>query len=202
MSYGIAPRFFASDATSFAGTKMNSGWGSMKRDTNHGHAMRSTRARSRVIHFMVVVLLKVGQKPMAVTRRRRTMPSTAPPATILSGARRHSSSAVTAQAKIMPENGSTTACGASRTSVTASTPMMPATIPCSAAFAQPRVRTRSNTGNSANIISNDGAGEPQRLVADVGRQHDRRPRRQLAKGEPIDELLRRQPAELVDELVL
>src|SRR5437867_7199042 len=58
MSYGIAPRFFASDATSFAGTKMNSGWGSMKREISHGHAMRSTRARSRVIHFMVVALLE------------------------------------------------------------------------------------------------------------------------------------------------
>src|SRR5213593_1354841 len=58
MSYGMAPRFFASDATSFAGTKMNSGWGSMKRAISHGHAMRSTRARSRVIHFMVVVLLE------------------------------------------------------------------------------------------------------------------------------------------------
>src|SRR5438876_6727931 len=58
MSYGIAPRFFASDATSFAGTKMSSGWGSMKREISHGHAMRSTRARSRVIHFMVVVLLE------------------------------------------------------------------------------------------------------------------------------------------------
>src|SRR5262245_40481216 len=58
MSYGIAPRFFASAVTSFAGTKMNSGWGSMKREINHGHAMRSTRARSRVIHFMGVVLLE------------------------------------------------------------------------------------------------------------------------------------------------
>src|SRR5262245_65702704 len=57
MSYGIAERFFASDATSVAGTKMNSGPGSMKREISHGHAMRSTRARSRVIHFMVVVLL-------------------------------------------------------------------------------------------------------------------------------------------------
>src|SRR5262244_1974976 len=64
MSYGIAPRFVASDATSFAGTKMNSGLGSMNREISHGHAMRSTRARSRVIHFMVVVLLTVGQKPI------------------------------------------------------------------------------------------------------------------------------------------
>src|SRR5262249_56718813 len=57
VSYGMASRFVASDATSFAGTKMNSGWGSMKREISHGHAMRSTRARSRVIHFMVLVLL-------------------------------------------------------------------------------------------------------------------------------------------------
>src|SRR5262245_43768173 len=98
-----------------------------------------------------------GQKPMAVTRRRRTMPSTTPPATILSGAIRHSSSAVTAPTKMTAENGSATACGASRTSVTPSTPMMPATIPCNAAFAQPRARTRSNTGSSANINTNDGA---------------------------------------------
>src|SRR5262245_9686545 len=54
MSYGIALRFFASATTSFAGTKMNSGRGSMKREINHGHAMRSTRARSRVIHFISV----------------------------------------------------------------------------------------------------------------------------------------------------
>src|SRR5262245_29383800 len=58
MSYRIAPRFFASATTSFAGTKMNSGWRSMKREINHGQAMRSTRARSRVIHFMGVVLLE------------------------------------------------------------------------------------------------------------------------------------------------
>src|SRR5215831_14601854 len=56
MSYGIAPRFLASDATSVAGTKMNSGWESMKREINHGQAMRSTRARSRVIHFMGCLL--------------------------------------------------------------------------------------------------------------------------------------------------
>src|SRR5262245_10608313 len=58
MSYGIAPRLLASEATSFAGTKMNSGWGSMKREISNGHAMRSTRARSRVIHFMVRCLLE------------------------------------------------------------------------------------------------------------------------------------------------
>src|SRR5215813_13191476 len=106
MSYGIAPRFVASDATSFAGTKMNSGWGSMNREIIHGHAMRSTRARSRVIHFMIVVLLD---------SRLETNGSdeTAPLKMVAGGATRNSRSAVTAQTKIIAENGSTMACGVS-----------------------------------------------------------------------------------------
>src|SRR5690349_1526697 len=56
MSYGMAPSRSATARTSFAGTNRSSGFGSMKRMISHGQAIRSTRARSRVIHFMLVLL--------------------------------------------------------------------------------------------------------------------------------------------------
>src|SRR5262245_50427078 len=56
MSYGIASSRPATARTSFGGTNRNSGFGSMKRVMSHGQAMRSTRARSRVTHFMLVLL--------------------------------------------------------------------------------------------------------------------------------------------------
>src|SRR5437867_7659520 len=56
MSYGIAFSRWLAARTARAGTKRKSGVGSMKRLMSHGHAMRSTRARSRVIHFMMSLL--------------------------------------------------------------------------------------------------------------------------------------------------
>src|ERR1700752_1705398 len=52
----MAPWRLLSASTSRAGTKTNSGAGSMNRVMSQGHAMRSTRARSRVIHFMMLLL--------------------------------------------------------------------------------------------------------------------------------------------------
>src|SRR5262249_45552275 len=54
---GIACSRLAISGTWEAGTNRNSGFGSMKRLINHGQAMRSTRARSRVIHFMSSLLV-------------------------------------------------------------------------------------------------------------------------------------------------
>ena len=45
-------------------------------------------------------------------------------------------------------------------------------------------------------------GNPEQLVADEGRQHQDRSRRQLPQRQAVDELLRRQPAELTDDLLL
>src|SRR6266850_7668679 len=56
MSYGIAFSRLLAATTSRAGTNRNSGLGSMNRAISHGQAMRSTRARSRVIHFMMSLL--------------------------------------------------------------------------------------------------------------------------------------------------
>src|SRR5712691_7423684 len=50
----MAPSRLAVSSTWLAGTNRNSGFGSMKRLINHGQAMRSTRACSRVTHFMTV----------------------------------------------------------------------------------------------------------------------------------------------------
>src|SRR5260370_16102348 len=55
-SYGIARSRSAAASTSRAGTNRNSGLGSMNRVISHGQAMRSTRARSRVIHLMMSLL--------------------------------------------------------------------------------------------------------------------------------------------------
>src|SRR5262245_5536625 len=52
MSYGMAPSRSATCRTWLLGTNKNVGSLSMKRLINQGHAMRSTRAFSRVIHFM------------------------------------------------------------------------------------------------------------------------------------------------------
>src|SRR5437773_7901479 len=57
MSYGIAFSLFATSSTWLDGTNRNSGFGSTKRVINHGQAMRSTRARSRVTHFMALSAL-------------------------------------------------------------------------------------------------------------------------------------------------
>src|SRR5579862_6582020 len=54
-SYGIAPVSPASRATSSFGTNRNSAAGSTKRLINHGQAMRSTLAFSRVIHFIGLI---------------------------------------------------------------------------------------------------------------------------------------------------
>src|SRR5713101_4113702 len=48
----MASSCFATASTSRAGTKRNVGSLSMKRVMSQGHAMRSTRAFSRVTHFM------------------------------------------------------------------------------------------------------------------------------------------------------
>src|SRR5712692_10399252 len=52
----MAPSRLAVSSTWLAGTNRNSGFGSMKQLISHGQAMRSTRARSRVIHFMTSLL--------------------------------------------------------------------------------------------------------------------------------------------------
>src|SRR6266851_3570281 len=75
----MAPSRFATAKTSEAGTNRNSGFGSMKRLMSHGQAMRSTRARSRVIHFMMSLLSKL---------RNRERPQTAAQDSD-GGARRH-----------------------------------------------------------------------------------------------------------------
>src|SRR5207249_9625722 len=55
-SYGMARSRSAAASTSRAGTNRNSGLGSMNRVISHGQAIRSTRARSRVIHLMMSLL--------------------------------------------------------------------------------------------------------------------------------------------------
>src|ERR1044071_3806154 len=52
----MASRRFASSITLSAGTKMNSGLLSTNFLISHGQATRSTLTRSRVIHFMSVLL--------------------------------------------------------------------------------------------------------------------------------------------------
>src|SRR5215468_10833180 len=52
MSYGIADSRSATSRTWFAGTNRKVGSLSMNRLISQGHAIRSTRARSRVTHFM------------------------------------------------------------------------------------------------------------------------------------------------------
>src|SRR5262245_19515346 len=61
MSYGIARSRFATACTSEAGTNRNSGLGSMKRLMSQGQAIRSTRARSRVTHFILALLSQGGE---------------------------------------------------------------------------------------------------------------------------------------------
>ena len=56
------PKTSSRAITSPAGTKRNSGPGSTKRVMSHGHAMRSTRARWRVIHFMVWSPMRGAQR--------------------------------------------------------------------------------------------------------------------------------------------
>src|SRR2546426_10184069 len=56
MSYGIAPSRSATCRTWSLGTNRNVGSRSMNRLISHGHAMRSTRAFSRVTHFIDVLL--------------------------------------------------------------------------------------------------------------------------------------------------
>src|SRR5207248_7646805 len=52
MSYGVAPSRLATSSTCSLGTKRNVACRSMNRAISHGHAIRSTRAFSRVTHFM------------------------------------------------------------------------------------------------------------------------------------------------------
>src|SRR5437879_614183 len=69
----MASSRFATAMTWSAGTNRNSASRSMKRLISHGHAIRSTRAFSRVIHFMVVSWTLRGKIQLTHLIDRRTM---------------------------------------------------------------------------------------------------------------------------------
>src|SRR5215831_1543254 len=56
MSYGVAPSRSATAFTWSPGTYRNSASGSTNRLMSHGHAIRSTFGRSRVTHFIRLLL--------------------------------------------------------------------------------------------------------------------------------------------------
>src|SRR5262249_11230897 len=114
----------------------------------------------------------------------------------LNGPRRSASAMAIVANRISSASGSGIAAGVRRASDTPSTPMTAGPMPFMTARTHASCRTRSRTGRIASMITNDGRN------ADVRRDHEDRAGGELAEREAVDELARREPAELSDDLVL